>query len=177
MDGLTLLETVADKKKLRVLKVFANDPDSRYYLRELAKLADVSPATTHRIVKKFENEGILKRKEQKHLVTYSLDISDKNNIVETLKDSKNALDMFVDYIKSFEGVKKVILHGEKDNEKANLLIVGEIDENEEVQKKIYEIKEKYGVNLIHLVLSPEQYQKMDNMGLYPDKKQLLYSRE
>ena len=72
MQPRELLEGIFDEKRVRILKEFVNKPNEEFYLREMAKTANVSPATTYRVLNQLKDQGVLKLKVVKKTKLYSL---------------------------------------------------------------------------------------------------------
>jgi len=53
------LKTLIDDKIIRILKTFIKNKNKPMYLREIAKISQVPPATTMRILKKISTEKII----------------------------------------------------------------------------------------------------------------------
>jgi len=176
MDKKKILETLFDQKIIKILKMFINHPDEQYYLREIAKITKVPPASTYRILKTMMGLELLNEAKFKHLKTYSLNKENSGMFAELLEDKRSAMVEFTDFIPSVEGIDMVILHGKEEADKASVLIVGRSVNQDNIREKTVEIKEKYKFNIIYLILSPEQYEQMLSMGLYPGKKVMLFSK-
>jgi DNA-binding MarR family transcriptional regulator len=175
MDKKLVLETLFDKKIIKVLRLLINNPEREFYLREIAKLTRVSPATTYRILKTLRQLDLVLEKKNKYLKLYSANQKNLAMFSDLLEDKSAALREFVEFISGVQGVKQTILHGEEDKEKASIIIVGEGANQELINNKIMEIKEKFGFNIIYMFLSPDQYSQMSSMGLFSGKKVILFS--
>lgn len=176
MDKKQVLETLFDKKVIKVLRLFINNPENEYYLREIAKVTKVPPATTFRILGTMKDLELITERRQKHLKTYRLNPENTSMFSSLLEDKQSALQEFTEFIKTQPEVELAVLHGKEEKDKASVLIVGESMNQEAIRLKSVEIREKYGFNIIYLLLSSYQYDQMVNMGLYPGKKVILWSR-
>ena len=67
METVDVLEQLFDNKILSVLQLFVENENNQYYLREIAKLTKVSPATTYRILNKLVDLNVLEIQEIKTL--------------------------------------------------------------------------------------------------------------
>lgn len=177
MDKRKVFETLFDDKIIKILRLFVNNPNEEYYLREISRHTKVSTATTFRIVNTMRDLELLKEQRNKHLKTYSLIAENASFFIEMLEDKRSALQEFSDFVRGVEGVDLAILHGKEEKDRVSVLVVGHEIDSEEIRSKSIELKQKYGFNIILLVLDPEQYDQMVSMGLYPGKKVILYSRE
>ncbi len=177
MEPAELLEELFDRKMLKVLKTFLNNPDVKFSQRELSRKTRVSLASTHRIVNKLVEIGVVETLKLKKFKAYRLSEGSETKFLEGLIDFKeSALDEFVKKIESLENIEKIILHGEAEKEKANVLIIGEGVDETAISDIVVEIKEKYDFKIIHLIIDPVQYRQMNDMGLYPKKKEILFSK-
>lgn len=177
MPESDLLKSLIDDKIVRVMKLFTNNSDKEFYLREIAKQTKVSPASTHRILKKLTKKNIVIKRKRKHLITYTINNDETDLIFDVFEDRKNALESFKNDVKDLKGVKKIVLTGKSSKNKASVLIVGEVYEKDFINKKTMEIKEKYNFKIIHLIVSSEQYEQMDMMDLYSGKSEVLYKEK
>jgi hypothetical protein len=46
MDKKRIVEALFDKKIIKILRLFINNPDKTYYLREISRITKVPPAST-----------------------------------------------------------------------------------------------------------------------------------
>jgi DNA-binding MarR family transcriptional regulator len=177
VDKKKVIETLFDPKVIKILRLFINNPQNSYYLREISKLTKVSPATTFRILNTMKALELIKEDKIKHLKIYVLNQENTVIFSELLEDKRSALQEFGEFIRSVAGIELVVLHGKEEKDKASILIVGTQVDQEVIRTKIFELKQKYAFSIIHLVLAPDQYDQMVSMGLYPGKKVVLYSNE
>ncbi|MGV8169348.1 MAG: winged helix-turn-helix domain-containing protein [Candidatus Nanoarchaeia archaeon] len=176
MDKKKILETLFDKKIIKVLRLLINNPDREFYLREISKLTKVSPATTHRILKSLKELDLVQEKKNRYLKLYTANQKNLAMFSELLEDKSAALREFVETIQVVQGVQQIILHGEGDKDKANVIIVGDEAGKEAVNSKVVEIKERFNFTIIYMLLSPEHYEQMSSMGLFSGKKVILFTR-
>jgi hypothetical protein len=170
-----IVEEFFDKKTLAILKLFLFDSTDRFYLREISKKARVPVATTFRIVKKLKQLGIVDEHVIKKTKLYALS-KNKNTqaLASLLEEKKSIIDEFIETVSKLVGVEMIVQHGEATNEKANILIIGSGVDHKVAKDKVGEIKEKFGFNIIELVLEPGQFNQMSSMGLFPGKKIILW---
>lgn len=176
MEKKQIIETLFDQKVIKILRLFINNPLEEYYLREIAKITRVPPASTYRILNNMLDLELIEEHKNKHLKTYTLNEPNTRIFSELLEDKRSAIQEFTDFIKTVRGVDLVILHGKEEKDKASMLVVGSDIDREAIRVNTLEIKEKYKFNIIHLILAPDQYEQMLSMGLYPGKKVVLYTR-
>ncbi|NQV08241.1 hypothetical protein HQ529_00125 [Candidatus Woesearchaeota archaeon] len=177
METIEILDQLFDKKILKVLKLFIVDKEKEFYLREIAKETRVSVATCFRIVNKLVELEVIKQIKIKKFKLYKFNDNDITKFLETfLKEEKQILNIFVKRVVQISGVESVMLHGKESRDKANVLIIGENIDSNELKRISAEIKEKYKFNVAALALTREQYQQMTAMGLYSGEKRILFRR-
>ncbi len=174
LDKKTIFESLLNDSLLKILKLFINNEDQKYYLREIAKLTRTPPATTYRMLNQLVKSKIIDVEEIKTAKLYCLNMDNSFFLTEILQDRKSAIQDFVESISSFDNLEMVVLHGNEEKNKANVLVIGKDMDIESIKKNALYISDKYKFNLILLTLTPEQYNQMASMGLYPGKKKILF---
>lgn len=173
-DKKTIIESLLNPSLLKILKLFINNEDQKYYLREIAKNTKIPPATTYRMLNQLVKAKILDVEQIKTMKLYILNQDNTYFLTEMLQDRKNAVQEFVESISAFDNVEMVVLHGNEEKNKANVLVIGKDMDIESIKKNALYVSEKYKFNIILLTLAPEQYNQMASMGLYPGKKKILF---
>ena len=174
MDKKKIVETLFDKKIIKILRLFINNLEKTYYLREISRITKVPPASTHRILQQLKELELVEETKNRYLKTYSGISQNLELFSSLLEDKKSAMKEFTEFIQTVEGVTLAIQHGEDERDKASVLVVGEgIDQNK-IRDKTNDIKERYKFNIIYLILAPMQYEQMLSMGLYRGRKVKLY---
>jgi len=177
MSNLNLLEELFDKKKLSILKFFLQNKDKEFYLRELSKETSIPIATTYRIVRKLVKLEILKEIKIKKFKLYKINESKDIEFLESfIKEGRRIIEMFVEKAKEIANIEGIIMHGEETETKANILLIGEGIDSNEIKKICAEIKEKYNFVITPLTLAKEQFEQMSRMGLYSGKKRVLFKK-
>lgn len=175
MDKKKVVEALFDKKIIKLLRLFINNSERPYYLREISRITKVPLASTHRIIQQLKELELIIEHKDKYLKTYSANVKNLEMFSGLLEDKKSAIKEFSDFISSVEGVNVVILHGEEEKDKASVLVVGEGIDQTLIRDKTNELKEKYKFNIIYLIVTQGQYDQMLSMGLYRGRKVVLYS--
>lgn len=176
MEKREILEGLLEKQVLKILKVFINNADQEFYLRELAKRARVPPATTFRSLALLKKLELIKENKVKKFKFYSLHEENASFLTDIIADRKSAVADFVERIKEDPQISMIVLHGKEERSKANLLIIGANVNQDAVRAAALYAKDNFGFNIIHLTLAPEQYNQMSSMGLYPGKKVILLEK-
>jgi hypothetical protein len=178
MQQAEVLGDLFDKKILAILGVLVNCSDKEgLYLREIAKTAKVSNATTFRIVNKLVKLHLVAVVKIKKLKLYKFKHAPSSEfLVQMLKKDIRVLETFISLVKDFPGLQAVLLHGEESNERANLLLIGQDIDSGRVKEICGDIKEQYKFIISPLVLAAEQFDQMSKMGLYSGKEKVLFRR-
>ncbi|RMF56081.1 hypothetical protein D6745_00380 [Candidatus Woesearchaeota archaeon] len=177
MKNIELLSNLFDRKKLSILKVFFDEPEHQFYLREVAKKSGIPVATTYRFVKQLLQAGIIKQIMVNKFKLYQLASNDKSKFLEQfIKEDKKALDVFTEKIAVIEGVESIIMQGKPTKNKANILIIGKNIDSNKVKEAEVEVREEYGFNIYSLSLERVQFEQMLQMGLYAGEKKVLWSK-
>lgn len=166
-----VLRGLLDHKKTSILKTlyFAKED---MYLRELAKKSEVSVSSVFRILQELMGLGLVRVKELGMMKFFSLVRNEKSRFLEDWFKEESLLDVFVESVKGMEGLKKILLHGKNEKNQANVILIGECVDDSRIKKICDKIKEK-GFDLSYLILTGEQFEKLDKMGVYAGEKKVL----
>lgn len=178
MDRKQLLENLFDKKILKVIQLLLRNPEDEFYLQEISKKTRVPIATVYRIINSLTELNIVEQVKIKKLKLYRIAENEKVKFISSFVEEKvSAIQEFTDKAKSIEGVQYIVLHGKEEKDKANLLVIGDIDNPTKLKSLIYDIKTKYKFTISMLTLEAAQFKQMTEMGLYPGKKKVLYQKQ
>jgi Fe2+ or Zn2+ uptake regulation protein len=177
VEATKILEELFDRKTLAVLRLFIQNPDKQYYLREVAKLSRVPLATVFRIVHRLTAMGVLAEVKLRKFKVYQYGATKEAKFVEQLIEiRKGAVEDFVDACRTIDGIQQVVLHGKRQKDRANLLIIGSGVRPEPLMQAAAKVREQLGFTIIYLTLEPAQYEQMVHMGLYAEERQVLLDR-
>ncbi len=177
MHDENLLGNLFDTKSLKILRLFLDDKDKEFYLREISKKVNVPVATTFRIVKRLVELRVVELLMIKKFKLYKLADNDNTIFLEgVLKEKKRALEEFVNSAKNIDSIDEIILHGKETEKRASVLLIGENIDAGEVKRLCAEIKEKYNFVVSILSLGRDQFEQMKGMELFPKVKKSLYRR-
>lgn len=172
-----LLEALINPSTLKILKLFINNEDQRYYLREISKITRIPAATTYRVLNQLTDIGLVDMEQIKRFKLYTLNIVSSQFLADILQTRKSAVVEFINSINSFDGIQMAVLHGKEEKDKANVLVIGTGMDIESIKRNAVYVSDKFKFNIILLVLSPDQYNQMSSMGLYPGRKKILFEAE
>lgn len=177
MQDIETLSALFDNKILAVLAVLVNDSSEGLYLREISKFAQVSDATTYRIIKKLIKANIVDQRQIKKLKLYKFRTTDKTQFLyKLLKKDIQVMQIFVEEAKNIKGIQAILLHGKESNQRANVLVIGSNVDAGQIKELCANIKEKYNFVISPLTLTAEQFQQMSTMGLYSGKEKVLFKK-
>lgn len=177
MHDENLLGNLFDTKSLKILRLFLDDKDKEFYLREISKNVEVPVATTFRIVKKLVELNVVELVIIKKFKLYKLADNDNTLFLEgVLKEKKRALEEFVNRARNIKSIDEIILHGKETEKRASVLLIGENIDAGEIKLLCAEIKEKHNFFVFTLSLGRDQFEQMKGMELFPKVKKSLYRR-
>ncbi len=177
MADLDFLESLFDPKLVRILRVFFQFSQKKFYLKEVSDSSGVSMATTHRLLTKLVKLNIISEIKISRFKVYQLSDNERTSFLsDFIKGSVKMTEVFVDLINDDPGIESVILVGKETESKANVIIIGEDIDTEKVKMATTELKEKYNYKVTYITMPREQYEQMASMGLYPGTKKVIFSR-
>lgn len=167
-----VLANLIDEKKAAILRVLLNSSEE-LYLKEIADKSNVPLTSAFRILLSFVNLELITKRRWKTSTVYSCKSNEKVDFLrELFHEEHDSLEEFVSLVKSIPNVNNIILHGARKKGKANVLLIGEEIDVNQVEKVCKELKEK-GFEISYLTLTKEQYAQMAKMGLYSGEKKIL----
>ncbi|MCK4670162.1 MAG: helix-turn-helix domain-containing protein [Nanoarchaeota archaeon] len=176
MEKSEILASLIDDKIVKIYLTLTNN-NKEFYLRELAKVSGVPPASTFRILKRLVKLKLVDEIKMSKFRLYRLSSNSNTRFLGSIFVSKeNVIDLFVSQIKRNTKIDTIIQHGEIKADKANLLIIGDKSAQIEIEPIIEAIKREKQFEISFVCLDSTQYRKMTSMGLYSGKKTELYSK-
>jgi len=64
-------------KELNIMRLFFEDPNKEFNIREVARILKIAPATASSQLKKLAKEGFLKEKKERNLIIYKANLDDE----------------------------------------------------------------------------------------------------
>jgi len=178
MDEIRVLEELFDNKIIRIIKVFFREPKNQLYLQEVSVKANVSMATCSRILSKLNRLEIVNITMVSRFKLYQLAENNKVKYLSKLfKEDLKIMQKFSEKATKIEGIRTIILHGEEQKDRANVLLIGENINPGEVKALCAKIKETDNFIISSLSLTAEQYAQMSQMGLYAGKKKIIFEKD
>ncbi len=177
MEPSKILEELFDRKTLSILRLLATNKERQFYLREISKLTRVPVATVYRIINKLVALEVIELIKIKKFKLYKYGECKEANFVENLIEiRKGAVEEFIENCKDIVEIQQVVLHGKRQKDKANLLIIGNNVPSGPLVEAGAKVKETYNFTITYLTLGPEQYSQMVQMGLYAGDRQVLLNK-
>ena len=177
MNNPEILGELFGAYTIKLLQTFFSDPNKNFYLVELSKINNIPVATTSRLLTKFIKLNIIQVVKVNRFKLYKLNDNDDVSFLKRfLKRDVQILDKFVDSIKHFNGIERIILHGGESKQRANVLLIGNGIDTNAIKEVVGQIKEGKNFTVNALVLTPDQYSQMAQMGLYDGKKRILFEK-
>lgn len=177
MEEINILEGLFDPKILKIIRLFLNEKENEFYLREISNKVNVPIATTFRIVRRLLKLGLIEEIKIKKFKLYRIKEGSNIKFLESfIREEKRILEIFIDKIKNLSGINSIILHGKEKKDRANILLIGENIKANLVKQICVDIKEKYNFTISSLTLTEDQFKQMSSMGLYSGEKKTLFKK-
>lgn len=169
-----VLKSLFDEKKIAVLQYFIYNPGEST-LSEVVEATGISLATMHRILKELAQKNLLDTTKIKHMTLYTLGQSQAAQALANLfYEHPTPIMEFVNNTRSIDGIQRILMHGESTNRRANIVLIGTDIDKEKVNEEVANRLEQDHFTISHLILDPEQFTMLENMGQFSDKQTVLY---
>ncbi len=174
---MEVLKDLFDEKILKVITLFIENPDKKYFLTDVSKLTGVNITTTFRTLNKLAKKGFLKTKVMGKIRFYQLDRNEKTKQLTGLlrKNENNPVEDFVSSISSHPRIRKIILESKEGNS-AKIILVGEFLPQEKINRTINGIKERYNFKISYVEISENQYTKLREFKNYNLDKKVIWEK-
>lgn len=173
MEESDFLGELFDRKLVSIISLFLENKNSDFYLREIAHKCGVSPATTHRLLKKLCDLRVLKLRQINRFKFYRLESNERVELLERII-SKDPLQRFVAIASKLPGLHSILLYGDRKPDSANVLLIGNGIQERDAEAIASSIRQEFGFNVKHLSFGVEQFEQMVAMGLYAQGKKVLW---
>lgn len=172
-----LLKELFDNKRLAILRLFYEGPEKNFYLREISKLSSVPVASVFRIIKKLVDLELIQQHKVNKFKIYTLNDNEKTRFLgQFVKKQKQVLQVFVSKVKFLEGLENVYVHGKEEKNRANVFIVGQNIDANQVKSICSEISDQFKYRITPLILTKEQFEQMGSMHLYSGVKRVIFQK-
>lgn len=158
---------IASKTRRLLLSTFFNNPESEYYVRQLASILGISVGTIHREVKQLVSYGMFNVKSVGNIKLYSL--NKQNPIYEEIKQiiykTEGAIKLVKEAVSDIEGVKIAFIYGsfakgdERQDSDIDVFLLGD-DINEDILvKKISHLEKLLFKEINYTRYTQNEYKK------------------
>jgi len=177
MTEVNILQDLFDQKIISVINLLLENPDKYYTLSEISLLSRVNITTTFRIVNRLISSNIVISNTIGKTKIYQLRKNEKSMFLyKFLKKQGDHIEEFLDKIKEYERVKKIILEG-RTNKEAKIIIVGDFIPDEQLKSMAQDINIKHSFKINFLILSESQFEDMKKIGLFDLSNKLIWERK
>jgi DNA-binding MarR family transcriptional regulator len=178
IENTDILKELFDDKIIRIINVFLSHPTRQFYLSEISNISKVNVSSVFRILNKLSSKGFVKTTIIGKIRFYQLNRNEKTRaLMEFLKKSStDPLDKFIDRIKAYPRIKKIILETKKEKE-AKILIVGDYFPESKLNKIIKEIKDKYNFKIHFVRISGDQFKGLTSFKNYSLNNKIIWERK
>jgi uncharacterized protein len=163
---MDMLKIANSKIRKAIFELYFAHPEKKYYLRELERILNLPVQNIRREFLALEKNGIFTREKQGNQVYYSLNtespiFSEMKSIVSKTIGAQGELEKVLISIK---GIKTAFVFGSFANGKEDslsdidLMIVGEIDENQLV-RKISKLENRLDREINYHIFSQKEFAK------------------
>ena len=173
---MEILRDLFDEKIISIINLFLDNPEKRFSLTDIAKLSKVNVATTFRILNKLIEKKFIKTIVIGKIRVYQLEKNEKTlALSKLLKKEETPLHEFIDKLKEFPRIKKIILDTKgKDN--AKVIIVGNFLPVHKIEKITEEIKNQYNFKINFVEISENQYENLKNFQSFDLERKIIWQR-
>ncbi len=173
-----VIMSIIDEKIGRILDTIYDRPKEGFYLTQLSERAKVSISSTYRILKKLKAINLIKEERiGPSKMYYLMDNEQVKLLGEIIKPSKSISKIIQEFFSDIFALEKIVSYGKVDANRATLLFIGDVQDTDIIEKKKKEIQRQYGLMINHIILTPDQYEKMSSLGLYPRDKKVLWEKK
>jgi Fe2+ or Zn2+ uptake regulation protein len=178
MEDIHILRDLFDEKIIRIINVFIKYPEKQFYLSEVSKLSGINISTTFRTLNRFLEQGFVKTIVVGKVRLYQLERNDKTSALLKFlrKEETSATDEFLNKIKEYSRIKKIIEETKTDF-RANYLIVGDFIPSERIERIANEIKAKHKFIITFAVISESQFEALKNYGGNKFSNKIIFDKK
>jgi len=167
-----IIKSMFDEK---IVSVISEIPGKKVVgIREVSRKTKIPVATVYRIFQKLEKSGLLKKRKNGVFSFYEVNKDSKAYfLVEKLVPKKTPVEIFTTIV-SKEKVEEINLLDEGDT-KANILVIGNV-KPKKIQDICDTIKKEFAYSIQPLVLTREQFERMNSLNIAPISKKVLFKK-
>ena len=177
-EEIKVLRELFDEKIIKIIRLFLESPNKEFYLTEISNKASVNISTTSRILKNLSQSDFIETTIMGKAKFYQLAKNRKTQILRRFlkKNEVDPVDRFIDKIKEFSRLKKVVLET-RNKDKAKVLIIGEFFPENRLRRICQEIKDQFGFTINFIRISEGQFEGLKEIKNYSLDKKIIWERE
>jgi hypothetical protein len=181
MEKEGLLKELLDEKIINVLKVFAKNPEKKFYLTELSKQTGVNISSNLRILRELVKSGFVNSKligrtryyqlaeaQNTQKVLHLLGFEMPTQVEEPLKE-------FIEMVKTIGRIDQIILKS-RTEKSVKLMLVGDYIPTERIEKLVEETKLKSDFDIHFVELKSKQYKKLLSFDESIQSGRIIYKK-
>ncbi|MDK2849988.1 MAG: Winged helix-turn-helix DNA-binding [Candidatus Woesearchaeota archaeon] len=175
MKVYEILADLVDDKIMRILELFAKNPNSTFYLKQISDKTDVSLTSVFRILKDLVEKGYIEEKVYGPQKLYSLSKLKKGKaLLDIFSVKTNVIEIMVEYLSKVPGIERIFLYGKQKQNSANIIIIGDSLDIASIESIIARIKHEYDFDIKYITLSNSQFEQMTKIGMYSEQRTQVY---
>jgi predicted nucleotidyltransferase/predicted transcriptional regulator len=176
MDDMTLSQLLMKEKRLKILNTLMENRDAEFTISKLSEKSDVGYKTTHGMVEKLENFGIIDVEERGGSKFVSL--NEESPYIDVLEklggiDSQPLREVAEDYadelVHKYDDIEKIGVFGSvinslptEDSDIDMIILIDSEANLEEIEEKIWSVRDRYereeNVNISPVVMKKEKFE-------------------
>jgi predicted nucleotidyltransferase len=158
-------DLIASKTRRAVLGTFFMNPNKEYYIRQLAKMHNISAGTLHRELSRLEQAGIINSKRVGNIKLFSVNrqhpvYSDMGNIISKTEGIEKLLK---DVVNNVSNIEIAFIYGsfakdeEKDDSDIDLFLMGDDIDEDTLVVKVSELERKIFRDVNYTLYTTKSY--------------------
>lgn len=166
---MDIFNLTRSKTRKAILELYFNNPEKKYYLRQLERIINFPVQNIRREMLKLEKAGLFKRENQGNQVYYFLNtdspiFNDLKNIIEKTIGIENQIK---EGLCDLKGLNMALIYGSFADKTydsfsdIDTIFVGDIDEDELIEK-ISKLENKIGREINYLMYTDEEFLRARN---------------
>ncbi len=175
MSANTTLRAIFDDKIIRVLNALMDQPSKSLSLTQIATQADVSTATTLRILSKLVKQEFARVSIIGKSKYYKLKQNQKTRELGKIIRKNEAISHFTTPVEQIPEISKIILVA-KEEKKARIILVGDNIPKDAIKKIATIVKDKHKFLVDYIELSTKQFDDLSKIGVSDISDKVIWER-
>jgi len=181
MKEIDVLKELFDERIIKILNLFLESPDKNFYLTEISQKTKINISTASRILSDLASKEFIEFTVIGKVRFYSLKKNQKTEILKNLISgvedrAKGPIQEFINKIKEYYKVKKIVLEN-KNSQRARIILVGDYFPKNMIERICNEIKQKYDFRIEYIRVDEDQYKGLNKMRGHSMKKNIIWEEK